>query len=305
MSSLEEGEILDEAAGALAGIPSHITKHMTQGYTAAAGENSDKESSSIKNKSNLHVNVSQGLSKGKHVVITKHGEVIGSLHSDGGNGGRATIRALEPDSKEAVGKVERHTVRGKYRYGRQEPDYHYTANRTELTKGEAIDHAHELIQKHGGFDGIEVHHIGVDKNRLEKNKARKETRGDDYAKYGKGLVQQRGSISGTRSLASGTKRAADKMIDNASGSASAEDKQTLKDLHAELGKHIEAGDHFKALGVAESLHGAINRVKHSGTQHDIDRAKWSGESLAKSGHKDSYDARRFVDNIRRLRNPEK
>ena len=290
-------ESLDEAAGALAGLPKNITKAMTNPAVASAGagENSTVTVHQAKNKSNLHSAIADGMSAGHHIVIKKHGKVLGSIHSDAYSSSKHTQQIMTPDGEISQPETKYKTM--PRRGGVRQPDHVYKYDRKRFTKGEAVDKAKSMVDAAGGYDGVEVHHITKDAERAKK----REERNPSFANRPK---VEPGT---TRSLKDTAHRAATKLVDkyaNAAGSAHAK----AKELHAQLGQAIEAGDARstrRLIGVLNNhvyLHGLD---KHS---YDADEAIHHGGSTGgqklTSQYGANYDAKQFIHHLRKVKNPE-
>lgn len=309
-SELDE-EILGEAAGALAGLPSHIIKHMAHRYVSGgkqAGENSPTEVHPVKAKTAAHVAITDALNKGHHVVVKKDGKVLASVHSYD-TGGRPVNSVVKADGD--GGKVKHETTKFNrtVRGGKVEV-YRHTYERSDLTRAEAINHVHKLVDEHGGYKGgnVEIHTIGVDKNRAALQKERGTNRGD-YVRnaYHDGTVRNdgRGKASDEKSLAAVTKRAAERIANKYSSEAGPKSKAL--DIHAKMGEAIKNGDH-KA--VRQHMEALANHMHNSGLSADsydksrvIDAGEDMGERGGQRGKNEKYNWRRddFVRGVRKLK----
>ena len=309
-SELDE-ELLGEAAGALAGLPSHIIKHMANRYASGgkqAGENSPTEVHPVKAKTAAHVAITDALNKGHHVVVKKDGKVLASVHSYD-TGGRPVNSVVKADGD--GGKVKQETTKfNRTVRGGKVNVYRHTYERSDLTRAEAINHVHKMVDEHGGYKGgnVEIHTIGVDKNRAALQKERGTNRGD-YVKNlrGDGAVRNdgRGKASDEKSLAAVTKRAAERIANKYSTEAGPRSK--AMDIHAKMGEAIKNGDH-KA--VRQHIEALANHMHNSGLSADsydksriIDAGKDMGEHGGNRGNTERYNWRRddFVKGVRKLK----
>ena len=307
-SELDE-EILGEAAGALAGLPSHIIKHMAHRYVSGgkqAGENSPTEVHPVKAKTAAHVAITNALNKGHHVVVKKDGKVLASVHSYD-TGGRPVNSVVKADGD--GGKVTHQTTKyNRTVRGGKVDVYRHTYERSDLTRAEAINHVHKLIDEHGGYKGgnVEIHTIGIDKNRAALQKERGTNRGE-YVKNAYGTVRNdgRGKATDEKSLAAVTKRAAERIANKYSTEAGP--KAAALDIHAKMGEAIKNGDH-KA--VRQHIEALANHVHKEGLSADsyaksrvIDNATDMGEHGGQRGKNEKYNWRRddFVASVRKLK----
>lgn len=296
-----EGELsedqLMESAGALADIPNHIVKTMTKNHSAPAGENSEVNTEQVKAKTAMHVELSNKLRAGHHAVIRHNGRVIGSVHpSNFQNGARDTHVAHDADSSDVKTKQETRHVRGKSRkYGGQwhhEPDCSYTVARKDLTRGEAIDHVHRLVDAAGGYKGhtVTIDAIPADEKRIKKQSKRISDRRSD-------------PIEDPRSFKSTTVRAGSKLVDKYQTKKES-NKAIAKDLHAKLGKAIEDGDYKAARQHAYALD---HHVNNRGLSDDTDSSEASSakDDLARissgSSRHSGWSSESFAKNLRRLK----
>ena len=309
-SELDE-DILGEAAGALAGLPSHIIKHMAHRYASGgkqAGENSPTEVHPVKAKTAAHVAITDALNKGHHVVVKKDGKVLASVHSYD-TGGRPVNSVVKADGD--GGKVKQETTKfNRTVRGGKVNVYRHTYERSDLTRAEAINHVHKMVDEHGGYKGgnVEIHTIGVDKNRVALQKERGTNRGE-YVKNlsGNGGVRNdgRGKASDEKSLAAVTKRAAERIANKYSSEAGPKSKAL--DIHAKMGEAIKNGDH-KA--VRQHMEALANHMHNSGLSADsydksrvIDAGEDMGERGGQRGKNEKYNWRRddFVRGVRKLK----
>lgn len=309
-SELDE-EILGEAAGALAGLPSHIIKHMAHRYVSGgkqAGENSPTEVHPVKAKTAAHVAITDALNKGHHVVVKKDGKVLASVHSYD-TGGRPVNSVVKADGD--GGKVKQETTKyNRTVRGGKVDVYRHTYERSDLTRAEAINHVHKMVDEHGGYKGgnVEIHTIGVDKNRAALQKERGTNRGkyvSNQSSGGKVRNDGRGKASDEKSLAAVTKRAAERIANKYSSEAGPKSKAL--DIHAKMGEAIKNGDH-KA--VRQHIEALANHMHNSGLSADsydksrvIDAGKDMGESGGQRGSNEKYNWRRddFVRGVRKLK----
>lgn len=301
-----EGEFYEDDSlmeGVFSGIPKKIIKTMTSNYGVdqKAGENSPHTTIPVKNKSTTHKAVSDGLSNGNHVVVTKHGKVLASIHPQTAYKGERqamTVHGSEGDG-ERVGQNETKYIRGKFRGGRYEKDTVHKYVRFDHTKGESLNFVHNAIEANGGHDGVEVHHIGADDNRRNLATARQANRGEYVGSKGSTHTDRRGKASDPKSLAAGTARAAAKMADKYSGGAESPHGKA-KAIHAELGKAIEAGDHQKVASLSGDLYNHVRNAGLGKDAHNVERVKSAGADVGETSNRKSYTYH-TADFIRRLR----
>ena len=311
-SELDE-ELLGEAAGAIAGLPSHIIKHMAHRYVSGgkqAGENSPTEVHPVKAKTAAHVAITDALNKGKHVVVKKDGKVLASVHSYE-TGGRPINSVVKADGD--GGKVKQQTTKfNRTTRGGKSEVYRHTYERSDLTRAEAINHVHKMVDEHGGYKGgnVEIHTIGVDKNRAALQKERGTNRGKYVnASYSdsKTTIRNngRGQASDEKSLAAVTKRAAERVANKYSSEAGP--KATALDIHAKMGEAIKNGDH-KA--VRQHIEALANHMHSAGLTADpysktrvVDAGAGMGETGGQRGSNEKYNWRRddFVRAVRKLK----
>ncbi len=309
-SQLDE-EILGEAAGALAGLPSHIIKHMAHRYVSGgkqAGENSPTEVHPVKAKTAAHVAITDALNKGHHVVVKKDGKVLASVHSYD-TGGRPVNSVVKADGD--GGKVKQETTKfNRTVRGGKVNVYRHTYERSDLTRAEAINHVHKLVDEHGGYKGgnVEIHTIGVDKNRAALQKERGTNRGkyvSSPSSGGKVRNDGRGKASDEKSLAAVTKRAAERVANKYSSEAGP--KAAALDIHAKMGEAIKNGDH-KA--VRQHMEALANHMHSAGLTADpysktrvVDAGADMGETGGLRGKDTKYNWRRndFVQGVRKLK----
>ena len=307
-SELDE-EILGEAAGALAGLPSHIIKHMAHRYVSGgkqAGENSPTEVHPVKAKTAAHVAITDALNKGHHVVVKKDGKVLASVHSYD-TGGRPVNSVVKADGD--GGKVKQETTKfNRTVRGGKVNVYRHTYERSDLTRAEAINHVHKLVDEHGGYKGgnVEIHTIGVDKNRAALQKERGTNRGkyvSSPSSGGKVRNDGRGKATDEKSLAAVTKRAAERIANKYSSEAGP--KAAALDIHAKMGEAIKNGDH-KA--VRQHMEALANHMHNSGLSADsfdksrvIDAGKDMGERGGQRNDKYNWSRDDFVKGVRKLK----
>jgi hypothetical protein len=217
---LESGDDeLIEAAGALAGLPTKVIKRLTSPHYAPAGENSDVEKSGrLNSEGAMRKSIDQGLKNGKHVVVHVNGKFHKAISSEFGKetGTRENFHVHDENGKNAHPE----TVKGTRNVGT------YTYQSATFSKGKAIDHVAASTHGEDFFKNnhVEVHHIGPDAARLKKQNDRANARPD---------LRDPSGLKKIRTAAA--EKLAHKYVPDS------DDYQKLKDLHAELGKHIASG----------------------------------------------------------------
>lgn len=249
---------------ALSGLPSHMTKDMTNKYgDTVAGENSNVSKTHIKSHSGLVSTIDSALAKGNHVVVHKDGKPVAHIFSKGANlGMRPKYEVNHADgSKHSINTQMQfrgtgvHVGSGANRH--YVPPQYHTRTETEHTKGDAIAHTANVV--HGGGNpketfhvhNVEVHEISSDAHRA-------------------GVMQDRAKeASKPDGLKANTDAAAHKLAVKVAGSGSSPHDEAKK-LHDELGKHIADGNDRAARQAAEHLAQHISRHGTSKTSAAVD-----------------------------------
>jgi hypothetical protein len=261
----DELEILDEATGALAGLNTHLKKLVT---SHMGGENSAvTETGRLSNKSGLHRAILAGMEKGHVVVVHKNGKPVAAVHPASNYGSRPEFGIHNGESKET--QTERKLMHGTGKWNprlkRHIPSEYSTHQNPNYTKGDALSRAMGLA--HGSSDGdkdhYKEHHIEVktfapDQNRIstakKRNLAAPKMQANYVNKNEAEKAKDKSPYASDKKQTSTTP--AGKMDDIVDTAAKKLAKKTLgdkgspaekaKQLHAEIGKHIEAGDHKAA-----------------------------------------------------------
>lgn len=282
---------LDESAGSLAGLPSHVIKHLTN--RNAAGQNSKVEKHVAKNISGLAGHIKDGLGKGHAVAVYVNGKVhkVVSSNNDGSYG-REHFHVHNATGKDSKREV-------KYTRGRSGSTYRHEYQDEKYKKGEAVEKATSGMGE-GSHEKdfyknnhVEVHHISVDKERLKKAGERQANRPQmqsNYVKatdadvkdgrkvygYGPDAQKSTGETTAGDRLSAIKDAAAIKLAKKKLGAAGNDAKSKAFEMHKELAKHIEAGDHRAVKSTLDQLHKHVQNVGLEG--HD-DKVKRYADTL--------------------------
>ena len=309
LADLSEAQ-LDEAAGALGGLPGHMTKTLAGSKWAGsprAGENSPVDVHEAKSHSSMRSHIADALKAGKHAVIYKNGKPIASVtpHSPIG-GGREEHTVLTPDHAKPESEIDHKPIRGNYRNGT------HKVERNDLKRGEAIDRVGDVLKRNAaeGEDStakdhfkthkIEVHAIAADPHRQALSTGREELKKHVPSREGYG---SRGNPEQPGTLAHKTVTAARKVLDKHVGSTGNLDK--AKEIHAKIGSAIESGDHAAVRKHVSELNDHMSKHGISNTPHSASTVDYHAKQLSTSTSgvgsrsKGSYNAKGFVDSIRR------
>lgn len=303
---------LDESAGSLSGLPPHVIKHLTK--TQGAGENSEIAKHQAKSVSSLAGHVKDGLAKGHAVAIHVNGKlhkVVSSKHDS--NWGREHFTVHDSEKQASVKERKMidkgRSIRksdGSYRHI---PPRYNEYDRKDFTKSEALDHAtrgmgegsHE--KEFYKNNHVEVHHIPVDKERAKKSAERKANRPNMQYNYVKAKEGEKEHYYTNNKHTSNTpagdnlegvkKAAALKLAKKKLGDAGNDAKSKAMEIHRELAKHIEAGDHKAVKSSLEKLH---HHVQNVGLQSQDDKVKEYAKELPKlkSHHDKEYTKKRLA-----------
>lgn len=299
---------LDEGTGNLAGMSKHLLKTLTND---GAGENSEVESTGrIKNASALKKHIHTAMVAGHTPVVHVDGKPVKAAVSTHSYGSRSEYRVHGSD-KENSQTEYRHPK--PYRAGGKmvyPASTRYENPSPRYGKGDAIEHLmHSATQ--GEADAfknknIEVKIVKADKKRAELHAARVKNKPDMQSNYVKktddekkktaGMYKQTSTTSAGDNLR-GIKRAAaehlaaKKLAGKSSANAEA-DK-----LHAEIGKHLAAGN---VRGAKEAISNLANHIHQHGLTTNADKIKDYADNLQnlKTSYKKDYAKK----NLERLRN---
>jgi hypothetical protein len=299
---------LDEGTGNLAGMSKHLLKTLTND---GAGENSEVESTGrIKNASALKKHIHTAMVAGHTPVVHVDGKPVKAAVSTHSYGSRSEYRVHGSD-KENSQTEYRHPK--PYRAGGKmvyPASTRYENPSPRYGKGDAIEHLmHSATQ--GEADAfknknIEVKIVKADKKRAELHAARVKNKPDMQSNYVKktddekkktaGMYKQTSTTSAGDNLR-GIKRAAaehlaaKKLAGKSSANAEA-DK-----LHAEIGKHLAAGN---VRGAKEAISNLANHIHQHGLTTNADKIKDYADNL--QNLKTSYQKDYAKKNLERLRN---
>lgn len=299
---------LDEGTGNLAGMSKHLLKTLTND---GAGENSEVESTGrIKNASALKKHIHTAMVAGHTPVVHVDGKPVKAAVSTHSYGSRSEYRVHGSDKENSQTEYRYHKP---YRAGGKMvyPDStRYENPSPRYGKGDAIEHLmHSATQ--GEADAfknknIEVKIVKADKKRAELHAARVKNKPDMQSNYVKktddekkktaGMYKQTSTTSAGDNLR-GIKRAAaehlaaKKLAGKSSANAEA-DK-----LHAEIGKHLAAGN---VRGAKEAISNLANHIHQHGLTTNADKIKDYADNLQnlKTSYKKDYAKK----NLERLRN---
>lgn len=283
-------ESLDEAAGAMAGLPKNITKHLTRktygGGVGGAGENSAVTKHTATSASSLSGHVKAGLDAGHAVAVHVNGKLhkVVTSNGDGGQGQRGHFQVHDAAGQNS--QKETKWVRTRVGASRYENRKH---ERTEVnfTKSDAL---HKTT---GGMgDGssekkffkdnhVEVHHIARDEERAKKATARAAAKPEMQANFVKAKEgekkeyyhsdkKQTSTTSAGDNLKGIKDAAAERLAKKKLGASGESAKSKALEIHKNLAKHIEAGDHR---AVRQSLRDLEHHVSNVGLQGHEEKVK--------------------------------
>lgn len=299
---------LDEGTGNLAGMSKHLLKTLTND---GAGENSEVESTGrIKNASALKKHIHTAMVAGHTPVVHVDGKPVKAAVSTHSYGSRSEYRVHGSDKENSQTEYRYHKP---YRAGGKmvyPASTRYENPSPRYGKGDAIEHLmHSATQ--GEADAfknknIEVKIVKADKKRAELHAARVKNKPDMQSNYVKktddekkktaGMYKQTSTTSAGDNLR-GIKRAAaehlaaKKLAGKSSANAEA-DK-----LHAEIGKHLAAGN---VRGAKEAISNLANHIHQHGLTTNADKIKDYADNLEKL--KSSYGKDYAKQNLEKLRN---
>lgn len=299
---------LDEGTGNLAGMSKHLLKTLTND---GAGENSEVESTGrIKNASALKKHIHTAMVAGHTPVVHVDGKPVKAAVSTHSYGSRSEYRVHGSDKENSQTEYRYHKP---YRAGGKmvyPASTRYENPSPRYGKGDAIEHLmHSATQ--GEADAfknknIEVKIVKADKKRAELHAARVKNKPDMQSNYVKktddekkktaGMYKQTSTTSAGDNLR-GIKRAAaehlaaKKLAGKSSANAEA-DK-----LHAEIGKHLAAGN---VRGAKEAISNLANHIHQHGLTTNADKIKDYADNL--QNLKTSYQKDYAKKNLERLRN---
>jgi len=281
----EAVEDLNEGLGSLAGLSKHLIKTVTS--RGGAGEHSEVETHSIKNKSAHRAVINQALDDGHVPVVYVNGKIHSAGHSTGSSNGRPEFNIHDSDKQ----KEEQETIRPKPRRvgGKVYYPASYTVPNKRYSKGDALS---KLTPGHEASfykdNKVEVKVVKADKVRQKLKTDRHANRPatqNNYVKSkpgDKNVDQYLDGKTKTSTTSAGDNlkaikdhaalRLATKKLGGDSPSAS----KKAMDLHAELGKHLAAGNHKDAINTANAL---ADHVRQQGLTTHADKIKDYADAL--------------------------
>lgn len=283
-------ESLDE--NALAGLPHVIAKKAARANNA--GEHSEVEHHQIKSHSHLQTTLDNAMKAGHTAVIHHNGKPVVAVHSETNYGGsRAVYGVQHADKKEPETHTTTHHVEGtgvwSARQRRHIPSEYRKQTHTDFTKTDAVARVHSLLGHKTGSDPTEKDHykkhdvsvkvIKGDAHRDALHAARKE------AKKGVGGTMEHEAESAARKLVA--KHGAD----------ASSPKKKADEIHSNIKKAIESGDHKAVVRHAEELSDHVRRHGLDKENHNVSRII----STAKGAHKSGYEAREYSRKMKELK----
>lgn len=305
----EEVEELDEGLGNLAGLSKHLLKTVTgSAYNGrTAGEHSEVETHQSKNKSAHRAVLNKALDDGHVPVVYVNGKIHSAGHSTGTSYGRAEFNIHGADKQKE--KQETFYPKPQHYGGKTHYPAPYHTSNPRYSKGDALD---QLTPDHEASfykdNKVEVKVVKADKVRQkmigDRAKARPAPQ-DNYvnSKPGdKNTSTYLGGKTRTSTTSAGDNlkaikdAAALRLATKKLGGDSASAKKKAMDLHAELGKHLAAGNHREAIHVAGQL---ADHVRQQGLSTHADKIADYAESLKdlKSRYNKDY-AKKHLANLR-------
>lgn len=294
-----EEEIEDALSeGIFSGLHPRTVQQMAREYSDyKAGEHSPVETHEVSNKSQTHQAIVDKM--GSHHVIVKHnGKVIATIHPQQ-NEARPEFKAHDGEGNvEQKDRVETwrtpKTRSGGQTFGGHLRTSEYKSNR--LTKGEALDHVHDAINKAGGYKSttpfgtkknnkVELHFIGKDEER--PNIARERRKNAEINNESPKLF---------KNIAA---KAADKITGaQPKDPVGAEIHLRRAKEHKEnLDKALSKGNHYEAAQHAEKLASVLHKADAAGSirRSSVQRqAHWVAQDI---GHRqDTNHKNNLVDN---------
>ena len=281
----EEFDAIDEGLGSLAGLSKHLIKTVTG--LGRAGEHSEVETHSIKNKSAHRAVINQALDDGHVPVVYVNGKIHSAGHSTGSSNGRPEFNIHDSDKQ----KEEQETIRPKPRRAGGKVYYpaSYTVPNKRYSKGDALS---KLTPGHEASfykdNKVEVKVVKADKVRQKLKTDRHANRPATQNNY---VKSKPGDKNVDRYLDGKTKTSTTSAGDNLKaikdhaalrlatkklGGDSPSASKKAMDLHAELGKHLAAGNHKDAINTANAL---ADHVRQQGLTTHADKIKDYADAL--------------------------
>lgn len=243
---------IDEAAGALAGLPKHVIKALTNRGTVAAGNNSETEKFHANNQSGIAKHIKAGLDANHGVAVYVNGKLHKVAHPSSFSYGRTQKYGVHNSDKQEK-TVETHWTRG----SKHNPARTYQHETGEISKGDTAARLTPAFSDKEFYKNnkVEVVHIKSDAKRAIKQDRRKEA--------SKGQNSDLAKIQDT---------AATKLAQKTLGQKESPVAVAAK-LHKELGDHIASGDHRKAKTTADAL--AAHVQQHGLAKDHPDTARYA------------------------------
>lgn len=282
-------EQLDEAAGALGGLPKHIVHALVNKHTGGDGENSPVEITKHKTPASLKSHISDALKNGHTPIVHVNGKPHSAVVSNGNYyGGRADYQVHDSEKQKSYKEtIHPKPIRsgGKIHYSAS-----YEVNKKDYSKGDALTNAMPSHDKDFYKDNeVSVHVVHRDAARGAKQIARQKNRpelqhntvkakaGDNPNKI-TGYTEKRIVTSKTPAgnMDSIKKAAALKLAGKKLGDTVSSPNKEATDLHAEVAKHIASGDSRAATRALSALHDHIQR---KGLSNSDDKKKAYAEAL--------------------------
>lgn len=255
---------IDEAAGALAGLPKHAIKALTRRGAFAAGNNSETEKFHANNQSGVVKHIKAGLDANHGVAVYVNDKLHKVANPSSFSYGRTQKYGVHNSDKQEK-TIETHRTSGtKYN-----PSRTYQHASPEISKGDTVDRLIPAFSDKEFYKNnkVEVVHIKPDAKRAIKQDRRKEA--------SKGQNSDIAKIQDT---------AATKLAQKTLGQKESPVAVAAK-LHKELGDHIASGDHRKAKTAADAL--AAHVQQHGLAKDHPDTARYA-EALKGLQNSGSY-----------------
>lgn len=305
----EEFGSIDEGVGNLAGLSKHLLKTVTGSvYNGrAAGEHSEVETHQIKNKSAHRAVLNKALDDGHVPVVYVNGKIHSAGHSTGSSTGRPEFNIHDADKQ----KAQKETIYPKPRHYGDKTHYSepYHTSNPRYSKGDALD---QLTPGHEASfykdNKVEVKVVKADEIRQKLHAGRSAAKPVMQSNYVKTKASDKNANSylGGKTKTSETPAgdnlkaikdaAALRLATKKLGGNSASAHKKAMDLHAELGKHLAAGNSRAARQTAEAL---ADHVRNQGLSTHADKIADYAKSLKDlKSHYDKNYAKKHLANLR-------
>lgn len=304
---------LDEDAGSLKGLPSHIIKHITNNSTPplAAGKDSEIEKHAPKSLSALHSHIKDGMDKKHTVAIHVNGKlhkVVTPTRFSLGSRQEYQVHDDEGMNKETSSKHVRVSPRARaYDSGLRNVTKSSFSKSDAVIKATAGLNDKEFVKN----NKVEVHHIAPDLKRaaIAYQRAKGKPEYDYYSNN-----TQKGAHRTAGDRLAGIKDSAAEKIARKKLAGGEGAREEAKKLHDELGKHIAAGNHRE---VRDALHRLSSHIQNKGLESQEDKVGqyknelknlrnsypggtshgWAKERLAKLRGETNEDVESLIDSI--------